>query len=446
MRMTRTYRTPASRIGSLLGIAMLSLSTALPTLAAQEPAAPDTTGLLRSVARAREGLGDLGALWQIDGRDVQWIFTDGRRHYATVLRAGRDSLAPIFLSAGTTIANTSVEVEGRRWAMVVLPLADDEDARVRMLIHEAMHTFQPELLPAPKNTEAGEGGDFLDGEVGRSWLFLELRALATAITASGDVRRTAARDALLFRARRDSLALPAERARLDALDLAEGIPEYTGWRLSGSSADSLAAGLRRSDTRAISWVRGVGYWTGPAYGYLLDLLAGSAWRDAQRQGARLPTILATVLGSTPFTADLDARARLYGGEQIRRAERARIVARTRVLDSLQARFVKGPVLRLIPGALQVSFDPNGQTPLATDGTVMRNFRWAGKDGAELVAAQGALVSPTWTYIQVPLGAAEFAVGPLGEPRVVEGDGWRLTLPAGWLVSRVGSRVELRPPG
>lgn len=108
-------------------------------------------------------------------------------------------------------------------------------------------------------------------------------------------------------------------------------------------------------------MRGVGYDTGPAYGFLLDQLAGSAWRDAQRQGARLPTILATVLGSTPFTARIDTRAAIYGGVALRRTELARTAANERRIDSLRTRFVTGPVLRLIPGSLQISFDPNGQS-------------------------------------------------------------------------------------
>jgi hypothetical protein len=103
------------------------------------------------------------------------------------------------------------------------------------------------------------------------------------------------------------------------------------------------------------------------------------------------------------------------------------------------------VLRLIPGALQVTFDPNGQTPLGNDGTVMMNFRWAGAESAELVAPAGALVSPTWSWIQVPLGAVAPEPGELAEAIVLAGDGWRLTLPRGWQVRRVGTRVEARPP-
>src|SRR5690606_29368622 len=104
--------------------------------------------------------------------------------------------------------------------------------------------------------------------------------------------------------------------------------------------------------------------------------------------------------------------------------------------------VDGPVLRLIPGALQVTFDPNAQFPIGdTAGTVMMRFRWSGADGAELVAPEGALVSPTWSWIQVPLPAERLEPGAVTEPRTIEGDGWTLTLPAGWRITRVGARVE-----
>lgn len=435
-------------LAGTIALAIAPTAPALPSGAAQDTqVVADTVGLVRTVAGAREALDNLGALWNLDDRGIDWVFArrDGRA-WATVRSRGRDSLVAMPLPTGTTIANTSVTLDGKRWAMVVLPLGTYEEGRVRLLVHEAMHTFQPEAMPHPGGTEAGEGGDLLDGAEGRIWLFLELRALAAAITSDGDAKRAAARDALLFRAKRDSLALPAERTRLDALDLAEGIPEYTGWRLAGSTNDSLAAYLRRTNESATSWVRGVGYVTGPAYGFLLDQLAGSAWREAHRQGARLPTILSTVLGSTPFTSRIDTRAAIYGGVALRRAELARVAERQRRIDSLRTRYVTGPVLRLIPGALQVSFDPNGQFPLGSDGTVMTNFRWAGADGAELVARPGALVSSNWSYIQVPRGAVPLEAGVITEARTIEGDGWTLKLPVGWRLIVVERRLEVRPPG
>lgn len=425
-------------------LAALALITAPPGRA--QETVPDTAGVLRTVARAREALRDLPALWRIDPDGIDWLFVTREHALLTGRREGAERLTPVTLPSDAPRANNAYALDGRRVAMVVLPLTADTAAAARLLVHEAMHTFQPEQLPHPGNTEPMAGGDFLDGATGRTWLFLELRAIARALEAQGPARREAARDALLFRARRDSLALPEERERLAALDLAEGIPEYTGWRLTGTDAATLIARLDSASTRSLSWVRGVGYYTGPAYGYLLDALAGADWHPAWQAGEPLPRLLSTVLGSTPFTEALDARARRYGGDALRRAEVARETAQRRRLDSLRSRFVSGPVLRLIPGSLQVTFDPNGQTPLGDDGTVMGNFRWAGADSAELVAPAGALVSPTWSWIQVPLGADAPEPGVLAESRVVTGDGWRLALPRGWQVRRVGTRLEVRPPG
>jgi hypothetical protein len=121
------------------------------------------------------------------------------------------------------------------------------------------------------------------------------------------------------------------------------------------------------------------------------------------------------------------------------------VANARRLDSLRTRFVSGPVLRLVPPALRISFDPNRQYPLGDAGTVMLNFRWVSDDGAELVATGGALVSPTWNWFQVPLGDLAIAPGALTSPLALTGDGWTLTLPAGWVIGRSGRRLEARPP-
>lgn len=436
---------PTPRCG-LLRMGLVGLTVLAVDAAPAASQSPDTIGVLRTVARAREALLDLPALWRLDGSGIEWLFVTNDEAFLTERREGTERLVAVKLPSDAPRANNSYTLDGRRVAMVVLPLAGDDESRARLLVHEAMHTFQPQLLPHPGGTEPMEGGDFLDSSDGRYWLFLELRALGRAIAAPGPARREAARDALLFRARRDSLAMPGERIRLDALDLAEGIPEYTGWLLTRAEAAEVVQRLDSASARDISWVRGIGYYTGPAYGYLLDALAGPAWRPAYQAGERLPAILATVLGSTPFTEQLDVRARRYGADAIRRAERARETARLRRLDSLRTRFVTGPVLRLIPGALQVTFDPNGQSPVGNDGTVMMNFRWAGAEGAELVAAAGALVAPTWSWIQVPLGSVSLADGALVERAVIEGDGWRLTLPAGWRVTRTGNRVEVRPPG
>jgi hypothetical protein len=175
---------------------ILTAATALAVALLAAPAgAQDTTGVLRAVGRAREALRDLPSVWRLDGDTISWLFVTREHAFATERRADRDLLVPVRLPSDAPRANMSYDFEGRRWAMVVLPLGADVDVNARLLVHEAMHTFQPTALPHPGRTEPMEGGDFLDQAPGRTWLFLELRALARAITAMGESRREAARDA-----------------------------------------------------------------------------------------------------------------------------------------------------------------------------------------------------------------------------------------------------------
>ena len=423
----------------LLLLLVSSLITILPrTLYAQA----DTVGLGAAISRAREALQGLRALWGADTATIDWLFVSR----STALRTrGADPLTVVALPPGAPRANMSYTLGSERLAMIVLPLGEDTDANARLLVHEAMHTLQPQHLPHPGNTEPMEGGDFLDRADGRTWLFLELRALARALASEGEVRIAAAHDALAFRAHRDRLASPAERTRLDALDLAEGIPEYTSWRLVNAPPELLVPGLENAHDRRVSWVRAVGYSTGPAYGYLLDALSPARWHERWRSGARLPGLLREAVGSDPSTAPAADRAIHYGGGPIIAAESARDAERARMLDSLRTRYLRNPVLRVVPSAMQVTFDPNGQVPLDDQGTVMRNLRWASTDGAELSAPAGALVSPTWSHVQVPLGNASIAEGVVTTPIEVSGNGWRLRLPRWWVVKRTGSVTELRPP-
>jgi len=395
-----------------------------------------------AVTRARHALDGLPALFGEDGSRINWLFVGRGAAFQT---QPNGSIRAVTLPADAPRANMSYTFGGERLAMVVLPLSSDVDANARLLVHEAMHTLQPERLPHPGRTEPMDGGDLLDRADGRTWLFLELRALARALIADGAARTSIAHDALAFRAYRESLAHPTERARLDALDLAEGLPEYAGWRLVGSPIETLAPRLERAQERRVSWVRAVGYSTGPAYGYLLDQVGRPGWRERWKGGARLPDLLRESLGPDPSTLAVTERALRYDGAPLIAAERARDAERTRILDSLRTRFVHGRVLRLVPGEMRVTFDPNGQVPLDNAGTVMQNFRWAGADGAELSAVNGALVSPSWAYAQVPLGTRTVTEGTLREALRIDGDGWTLRLPAGWQITTVGNVVELRPP-
>lgn len=100
---------------------------------------------------------------------------------------------------------------------------------------------------------------------GRTWLRLEVQALAYALTTRGEAQRAHAHAALAFRAHRQRL-FPDARAREDSLELQEGLAEHAGQVVA--SARSTLGPLRTVRTmdgvmRRPSYVRSFAYATGP---------------------------------------------------------------------------------------------------------------------------------------------------------------------------------------
>ena len=440
------------------------------------------TSFAAAVRRARAVLAaDHGRLWGARLDTLRWMGVEDRRvwlsadpHASGYVREG--NLWTGALPAGITPSNTSVTWDGMRWAMVLLPFPVDSATATRLLVHEAMHVEQPSLLPQPTYDETASGSGLLDEAAGRTRLREEWRALATALRAragiegiGGRARRDAIRDALIFRAARYADATPEEVTRERAIDVTEGLPEYTSWRLTHATDRAFAAQIDSAPQRLPSFVRGFVYYTGPAYAMLLDDYEGSAWRREVRMLPDLQRLLfaawhdraprdpdATLIGSALAGRALDAaqRARLatlerdaaarYDGIAIRAVEDAHWAAREKQLAEYRARFVTGPTLRIRPKSLNISFDPRGQASLGDAGTVLANLAWRGPDGAELHAPAGALVTPKWDEVRVPLGDVQLTPGPLAAPVSLSGAGWTLSLPAGWVVTTEGSSVVVTP--
>lgn len=327
------------------------------------------------------------------------------------------------------IANTSVEWSGVRWAMVMWPLPENRYARTRLLLHESFHRLQPAL---------GHGGGdplnaHLDTEAGRTWLRLEMRALAEACVRREGERRRALEDALVFRAHRRAL-FPEAAVREASFERNEGLAEYTGLALCGLPqwvlADRAAQKLERDETAA-SFVRSFAYATGPAWGVLLDEL-GVAWRPTIGPASDLSARMAAALGWKPPTElarEAEARAARHGGAEVAAAERARAVEMAKIDARNRARFVDGPVLELPLGAeLRYSFDPNAITPLEGAGYVYGVIRIVEAWGILDARQGGALLT------LAPNGAPQTARVPApAEPGAppLAGEGWTLALEPGW---------------
>jgi hypothetical protein len=286
----------------------------------------------------------------------------------------------------------------------------------------------------------------LDALEGRIWLEMEWRALEHAFWQQGEERKRDVADALYFRNYRRSL-FPAAEANEDALEMNEGMAEYTGFKLSTSSSEEyaviVAAWLRAAPTRTPSYGRSFAYTSGPAYGGLLDL-ANKNWRTGLTPATNLGELLAQAYG-----VEVSAATALNKTEALRRAERydgSEVVAiETEREAKHQARvaaarktFVDGPVLVLPVGQeFNYTFDPNAVLTLDDELTLYEGGIQVTDAWGLLNTTEGALFvrgNRGFERVQVP-APADVSKRPL------TGKGWTLKLKPQWQVVPAGRAAD-----
>ena len=330
------------------------------------------------------------------------------------------------LPEGMAPANTGIEIGGTRWAMIMWPLPDNRYTRGRLLMHESFHRIQDSLGVPGSNP----GNAHLAAADGRIWQRLEMRALAEALLRTGDAKRSALVDALTFRAKRYSLFRDAAEEERQ-LELNEGLAEYTGYKLSGLPAgvvaDRVAVHLAQQEQQE-SQSRSFAYATGPAYALLLDA-TGLPWRRNMNASISLASHAAAAykIGNIRET-DAEARVAAYAGARMIAFEKAREANRIAQESRLRARFLDGPALSLPVGSrFNFSFNPNGAVPVAGLGTVYESSRISDEWGTLDVTSGGVLMmrNAKGDITEVIVSS------PAVKDRIVEGDGWKLTLAPGW---------------
>jgi hypothetical protein len=329
------------------------------------------------------------------------------------------------------IANTALDWAGVRWVMIVWQaLPDDPQAAVQLLAHEAFHRAQEHLgFPCPTTTELNAHLDDLEG---RYWLQLEWLALAKALRASGEPRRRAVADALLFRqVRRRLYSRSSTEERM--IEMHEGLAEYTGVKLAGIAESDVARETDDGPERFPSFVQSFAYVSGPAYGLLLDA-ASERWRAGLAPSDDLGCLLRDALGMKIPEANRRTarfRARAYGGDALWKRESARQEEREARLSEYRARLVDGPVLVLpLAGGVRYSYDPSRTVPLGETGTVYPTICLIASWGTLEVTGGGLLVDSGWETACVPAPTAA-GDGPIA------GAGWKLHLAPGWVIQPTG---------
>jgi len=316
------------------------------------------------------------------------------------------------------------------------PLPADRAARAILMMHELFHRIEGQLpLPAPTQIDNVQ----LDTADGRYYLQLEWRALASALRATtDDGRRAANAGALAFRAARRA-AFPGSAATEDALELHEGLAEYTGVVVGRPEpAARIEAALQdlAAHVGDPSFVRSFAYATGPSYGLLLDRYA-PAWRA---QIVHTRSLAGTLAAAVPVVLpEVEQAAGTYDGPALRAAEQARAAQHAALLAQYRRALVDGPVATLRFRHMKIEFDPRTVTPLGELGSVYPVLRVVDDWGA-LAVTGGALLKADWSAVVVPAPSTT-------SQRTATGDGWRLELAPGWRFEpddRAGD-VRLAPP-
>jgi hypothetical protein len=341
--------------------------------------------------------------------------------------------------AGTGFANTSFELAGRQWAMIMLPLPDDRFDRVTLVMHEVFHREQQALGlrgQDPPNNQL----DLMDGRI---WLRLELRALTEALdalTSDTASARSHVKDAVLFRARRRVL-YPLADSLEPALEMQEGLAEYTGERLAmtltGAAAGRVARNVRSFESSR-SYVRSFAYATGPALGVLLDQFA-PGWRTRLHDTPDPARVLAEGVGfraPADLVREADRVAARYGADDVVRGESARDSVRRPLMAEYRERLVAGPVLTLTQTSLSRNFDPTALIGFDVSSTVYPTGSFSAEWGTLEVKEGGALLSNDFGRLQLRAPT----MPPAPENRVVVGPGWTLTLAPGWRLVGVKAPV------
>ena len=344
--------------------------------------------------------------------------------------------------ANMDIANTAMDWGGTRWAVVMLPLSQDPFTRLQLLAHESFHRIQPELGFEMADAMA----QHLDELEGRLWLRLELRALVRAVRSEGDEARGAALDALMFRRVRNA-SFPGSEAVERRLEGHEGLAEYTGMRfaidVTGVSPEEVARRMEAFEKRP-TYVRSLGYGTGPALGLLLDRYQPD-WRRNIGAAPDLAQRLASTLAAPQANSSVAIqRAATYGYDVVKQEETQRAERLAAERKRYRQQLIDGPVLTLELPERRLMYNPNTVLSLGDEGNVYPKSILIGPWGRLTLQEGGALASANRDRARV---AAPKVIERDGQGNVI-GPGWTLTLESGWRLvpdARSGDfRVQAEP--
>lgn len=326
------------------------------------------------------------------------------------------------------IANTSMQWDGKTWAMIMLPLPKGHYERINLLAHELFHKAQSSLGFVQSNKDSNH----LDQKEGRIYLRLELEALKKAVLSDSqkDQKRHLT-NALIFRKYRN-IIFPESATIENQLELNEGIAEYTGFIISGRDKEQVKKHFMSTTDAFVlnpTYVRSFAYNTIPVYGYLLSLKE-KYWNRQVAANTNLTDFFIEHIDikmPTNLKAAVEKITKDYNGDSIFTEEQIRENKIKKQITEYQSKLIEQPHLEITFEKMNVSFDPRNILPIGDKGTVYPNIRVTDNWGI-LKVENGALMSPNWDKIAI-------SVPTKIEEQKVEGDGWILQLKSNYIIKK-----------
>ncbi|MGN7864351.1 hypothetical protein [Chryseobacterium sp. 22458] len=338
------------------------------------------------------------------------------------------------------IANTAINWNGKRWAMIMLPLPQDKENRLNLLAHESFHSIQPSLGFTLSNAE----NNHLDQKDGRIYLRLEMEALKKAVQSSSEKEiQKHLTNALMFRKYRHSLYKNSNTTE-NLLELNEGIAEFTGAMFSGRSKAQMPQFLTSGIDEFLkkpTFVRSFAYHTTPVYGYLLHT-KNKSWNRKISDTTDLTDYFVKAFRIKIPDGLKEAasnRADVYNGRVIIEEETEREEKTKKLIAEYTLKFIDQPHFEIKFEKMNISFDPRNIVPIEDKGTVYPNIRVTDKWGI-LTVENGALMSPNWDKISIsnPTQTTD---------KKISGDGWTLELSNGYTIEKdqTSGNYKLKKP-
>ena len=349
----------------------------------------------------------------------------------------KDGIYTGLYSKELIIGNTGKDFGGVIFAIVPIPPEEDAYRIETRAITKLFKCFQNtrDLKSQIIDTR------HINEKNARLWLKLEWKALANAISKSGEERKLSLRDALIFRGARRELYSEFQCDE-NKTEVFEGLANFTSVLMCTKSDEELKSKLLEQINIVYgfsSYAFSFGTLNGALYSYFLhdkgfDFLTfsdidsdlGNITRNIYE--IELPEICRDVAGSIALNYDIDA---------IYREEDQRLIDIKERINNQVSTFIEKPVVYVELESPYFGFEPEDVHPLDTLGTLYTTLRVSDNWGKLTIDLGGGLVANNLRYLRIT------AKNIKDSKTQITGDGWVLLLNRDWKLEKVDQNYFIR---